>query len=134
MPARTSRIGPGPQSRMFASLNVAAVALGAARVREEDADPVRREQLELQDRRPAVERVRAAVDLGDERGRQLLGEPGPVRPARAQARYQPWIRRPSTVDPALDRLAQLDLGEGVVVQVGQPARRAGRRRRAPTGR
>ena len=46
--------------------------------------PVRREQLELEDRRPAVEGVGAAVDLGDERAQ--------AAPSRARRRPRPRQR------------------------------------------
>ena len=84
------------------------------------------EQVELEDGRPAVEGVRAAVDLGDERSRS--GAPGCLR---VSGRVPCCGKEPALdltpIDghPALDRLAQLDLGEGVAVQICQPARGAG---------
>ena len=44
-----------------------AVALGAARVRRQHRDPGAGEDLPLEHRRPAVQRVRPAVDLEDQR-------------------------------------------------------------------
>ena len=55
-----------------------AVALRAARVAVEDADPGRGEDLELPQRRPAVQGVRAAVDLDDERLRAVAGREEPA--------------------------------------------------------
>ena len=82
-----------------------AVALGAARVAVEDADPGRGEDLELPDRRPAVERVRAAVDLDDER-------PGPTPAGEEPALDVAAVDR----HVALDRLAQGELAEDVGVE------------------
>ena len=62
---------PGTPVAVVGVVERLAVALRAARVAVEDADPGRREDLELPDRRPAVERVRAAVDLDDERPRAV---------------------------------------------------------------
>ena len=123
-PASTSRVGPGPQSRWLASLNVLAVALRATRVAVEDADPVRGEDLELPHRRPAVERVRPAVDLG----RRAAARPSPA------GMSQPWMSRPSTVDVALDRLAELELGQDLGVEARSAGAAAPRPVEQPAGR
>ena len=88
-----------------------AVALGAARVAVEDADPGRGQDLELPDQRPAVERVRPAVDLDDERPRAVAGRQEPALDVAAVDR-----------SVALDRLTQLELVEDVGVEPGQPPR------------
>ena len=66
-----------------------AVALRAARVAVEDADPGGRQDLELPRRRPAVEGVRAAVDLDDERSRAVAGR-GSASPGCRGRRPSTW--------------------------------------------
>ena len=89
-------MGPWPQSAEVRGVERLAVALRPARVGVPDADPGPGQALELPGRRPAVERVRAAVDLEDERGRRR-GAGGRARAGSAAGTCQPWTRRPSTV-------------------------------------
>src|SRR4029079_11719228 len=106
---------PVPDVRL---VELAAVALRAAGVRVEDADPARREELELEDGRPAIERVRAAVDLGHER----RGAPRSAAWCGRPRRQVPALDPPTVHGhPALDRLAKLDLVEARPVEIGPAA-------------
>ena len=132
---------PGSPVADVRLVECASIALRPTRVAEEDAHPRGRQQVELEDWRPAVEGVGAAVDLGDE-GRRIGHVPGGRGLCRAfrgagrgtlshglrrvlRASQKPTLDLPAIDrDPALDRLAQLDVGEGVAVQIRQPSRGA----------
>ncbi len=90
-----------------------AVALRAARVGGQDGDPGPREDLPLEHRGPAVERVRSAVDLEHQ------------RPGAGTAGEQPALDLESVALPAaLHGLHEGQLRGELVVEAGDGARRA----------
>ena len=97
-----------------------AVALGAARIGVQDADPAGGEDLELPHRRPAVQGVRTAVDLGHERLPALAGRDEPALDLAA-------IDAPA----ALGGLSELQVGQDVRIELGQTAGWAGFGRAGP---
>jgi hypothetical protein len=112
VPRRT--VAPIAEVRIRETL---AIPCRAAWIAVEDAHPGSRQDLELEHRRPAVLRLRAAMDLNDERA-------GPAKARRLGSLDEPALD-PPPVDlvRALDRLEEPDVVEHQVVQTAQPARR-----------